>query len=839
MANHWNKRHVGCPCSRYTDFSIARGKELVAQIEHAIKEALPENSYLPNVVWVDEADPEGSLACRASPENDVIQIAKGSCVSWATTLVACVHAISHVLCEDIQGCVDENDDPNPEETDPRHCFKWRGTVNWIQEVLVTSKDFLEEGHSQCIKACILKLRKVPSIAESTMSAPAFLLQARSVTGHFDFGLTYTTDDAIKQRRQEVYRGTTRWRFQDEFDIVEAAMKQDGRVGRGSVVELALELKRDHDPLCRCCCHYQYDLKQAQALVENLADVLRLYLAVSYEDTPVFKCTLSLQKYKSRVSKKDEVFINLNRLETYADALRVIIREWARRYVVSQFNVGPDVRTHNHYLLAVAGFSSLLIGAVDCHRFLNNWFPEKSCLCLALTPAPLWVDGFVPLYRLRREGALKILADGTFDDLTPLDLDASRERVLALRERAMHPDIEGTTSFEDATDYLATRFCAAVMEGLLVSVPTVITFYLECPVFEFATNFLVAAKTSVAELTAAAISEVERQCEVPYVLGDHYEVFFNGELLDDSEKATEVAKVGRTIRVEPVKYRVRPLKGWTSDAYEEVEVFHTITAAKLLEKLKVTTPEHARIVVGRRRLSYGDGMLDLTKELRVFLNGVVTISAEISIGSHRVCDYIFIDRDDMSGKLKPHLERWQRIYGFGGDIDCEGSRLTSEVTVKDKVDDVLREYSVDTPLRVFNLEPMNEDSVPTYAISVNDSTRNHLGELRVKAHNTLAKGFCKLCKSLKIPSQSAGLTTADGRVVEIQSTIFEVFLDDEPLELILIRKETKKRPARKRLHSSNASDHGPASRRRVGKFAHPRPSVGYVIISSDSESEPEE
>ena len=120
-------------------------------------------------------------------------MAKGSRVSWATTLVAYVHAVSHVLREEIQGCGDENEDPNLEEKDPHYCFKWRGTVNWIREAVITTASILGEEHYSCIVASISKLRAIPVTAEYRMSAPAFLLQARLVTRGPDFPLEYATE----------------------------------------------------------------------------------------------------------------------------------------------------------------------------------------------------------------------------------------------------------------------------------------------------------------------------------------------------------------------------------------------------------------------------------------------------------------------------------------------------------------------------------------------------------------------------------------------------------------------------------------------------------------------
>ena len=64
------------------------------------------------------------------------------------------------------------------------------------------------------------------------------------------------------------------------------MQTDGCVDQGSVVELALELRRNHDRDCKCCSHCAYNPKEASRLTECLVEeVLPLYLPVSLEDPP--------------------------------------------------------------------------------------------------------------------------------------------------------------------------------------------------------------------------------------------------------------------------------------------------------------------------------------------------------------------------------------------------------------------------------------------------------------------------------------------------------------------------------------------------------------------------
>lgn len=98
MPERWIEQHAGCACSRFTDFSVACGKELVSGIEHVVRRALPASTGVPTVVWIDNGDTDGSVACEAESGIEVIYLAKASCVTWTTTLLAYVHALSHVLC---------------------------------------------------------------------------------------------------------------------------------------------------------------------------------------------------------------------------------------------------------------------------------------------------------------------------------------------------------------------------------------------------------------------------------------------------------------------------------------------------------------------------------------------------------------------------------------------------------------------------------------------------------------------------------------------------------------------------------------------------------------------
>lgn len=829
MSKHWIDLHDDCECSRFTDFSVSRGKTLVSSIEDIVRKGVPSCTQIPAVVWEDDADVDGSLACQALPENDAIHLAKGSCVSWITTLLAYVHALSHALCDSIDDYFGDEEQPKESEKDERHCIRWRRAVSRIEMNLVGRASGFDDRQKRCIRDSIAELKRLPRSMEKFLSAPMFLLETEAISDHVAFSLSYTIEDAVKQRRREVSQGKTRWRFQDEFDTIEESMQTDGRVEQGSVVELALELRRDHDRDCKCCSHCAYNPKEASRLIECLVgEVLPLYLPVSLEDPPDVQCISSSKSSKSYIDKRDVFVVNLRRIETYADAVRVVIREWARRFAVSQLKVRVYVLFSDPYRRAVAGFSSLLLNSFPCDGLLSDWFPSVDCLRLALTPAPIWVDGLVPLLRLDREGATKILADRTFEDLAAHELDESRQRALSVREDAFYADMDMMDA-DEIIEYLTSRAAEVTFS------PTVCEFRLESRNLDFVGDFPVAGSASVAEMTHQAIRRVTMACHVPNV-HSRYEVLFNGELIDESERASDVIKLGRAIRVEPIRRRVRVLKGWSSEAFEEVEVPSTIRAGQLLEKLNVSSPELACIVMDRGHEAHGDLFIDITEELRAFSAGYTLLWATVEVGALQIRDKIFIDGKDVHAPLKRHLERWRRIYGITGRLLCEGSALDPEASADEKLAENLEANNDDGPLRIEPLDMLTEESVPTHKLQVKNSRGGKLLEIKLKGHHDLTDSFFKICKFMKMSPQSAQLMTTDGRVAFPHSRIYDLFLDDEPHELILTNKEPTKRPSRKRLNSSKADDHGPTTRRRLGRFAHPRPSTTCIIISSDSEGD---
>lgn len=826
----WTEQHAGCACSQFTSYSIALGKDLVSRIENIVQEALPASYYVPTVVWSDNGDTDGSLACLSEREDTTIRMAKGSCVTWTTTLLAYVHALSHVLCGRIGELFHKEKNSDRPEKDSRHGAEWRQAVDWIESSLVNGAKGLDGEHAACIRASIAELKRMPSCIEKMLSAPAFLMEVQATCNCNDLPLAYITEIPIQNRRLAVNGGSVRCSYQDEFDAVDLSMQPNGIVEKGSLVELALELKRDHDPDCKCCSHRTYSILEVKYLVERLVrQVLPLQLPVTLENPPKVKCIVSSRIIKSYVDKRDVFCVNLNRIETFADAVRVVIREWARRFVVSRFHVRADVNSTGHYKRAVAGFSSLLIDSFPCEGLLNNWFASEDCLRLALIPAPLWVDGMVPLMRLSREGAAKVLADRTFDDVEAHDLDESRQVVLSAREGAMHSDIDGTMDMDEVADYMAAR-PHAVTESIA---PTVHKFRLESACLRFACDFAVSGNETVAEFTHDAILKMARARNV----SDNpsaYGVTFNGELLDEAELAVDVFKVCRTIKVEPVIFRKSVLKGWSSEAFEPVRVSGAVRAKELLEILNVPTPELACVVVDRLYEVSGDQPIDVTGELRVFSAGYAVIWATLEVGHLSLRDKIFVDGNDTRKPLKEHLDRWQRIYGIVGDVYCEGTALNSSDSLEDRFHQNLQANNDDGPLRITIPEWKTDGDVRLHRIDVKDSEGKVLGALKVRGHHVIGSAIDKFCKFMKMSPETVQMMTADGRVVSRHSRIYELFLDHEPPELVFTRKDQPRRVSRKRLRPSKAGDHGKGKPRLSGRFAHPRPSTSYVITSSDSE-----
>ena len=137
----WAKSHAGCPCTRFSDFSISQSERLVSKIECILREGLGFFHILaiPPVLWNHDADVECLAACQNNPRSGCIGLGRGSSVNWTTTLVAYVHAIWHVLS-----------DNGDVETD-RHGTEWQKTVDNIITLLTNRDGRLEDKHFSCIR----------------------------------------------------------------------------------------------------------------------------------------------------------------------------------------------------------------------------------------------------------------------------------------------------------------------------------------------------------------------------------------------------------------------------------------------------------------------------------------------------------------------------------------------------------------------------------------------------------------------------------------------------------------------------------------------------------------
>ena len=833
IPERWIAQHAGCACSRFTDFSIACGKELASRIEHVVRRALPASTGVPTVVWIDNGDTDGSVACEAESGSEVIYLAKASCVTWTTTLLAYVHAVSHVLCRTICNVFYAENDSGQQEEDTRHGVNWRRAVDWIESHLIGDADYLGGEHGACIRASIMELKKMPTRIETVLSAPAFLLEAQAKCNRYDQFLVYTTEYTTIDRRQTVNRGDVRWSYQDEFEAVDASMKPNGTVEKGSLVELALELKRDHDPDCKCNSHYTYSSLEVKSLVERLVrEILPLQLAVALDHPPRVKCLVSSKPIKSYVDKRDVFCVHINRIETFAEAVRVVIREWARRFVVSRFNVRADVMSSGCYRRAVAGFASLLIDSFPCDGLLNNWFASEECLRLALVPAPLWIDGMVPLMRLSQEGAEKVLRHQTFDEVVAHDLDKSRYDILSAREAAVHPDIEETMDMDEIADYMLARAATTTTES---TVSTMHKFRLESRRLGFAADFSVSGNDTVAKIKHDVVLNIARIFKALYD-PSLYHITFDGQFLFDDEVAADIFKTCRTIQVEPMSLNKKVMKGWSSAAYEPVFVTSMTRARELLERLNVSSPELACLVVNRTHKVSGDQPFDVTGELRVFSAGYALITAILEVDNLVIRDDIFVDEPDLRKPLEEHLSHWRRTYGIAGEVDCEGTVLNATDSLEDRFNQNLSLVDDDGPLRITNREKMTKNNVTLHRIGVKDSKGKQLGTIKIRGYQAIGGGMKAFCKFIKVLPQTVQMMTADGRTVSENSRIYELFLDNEPFELVFTRREPPPRESRKRLRPTKLDHHGSTRTHRQGKFAHPRPSDDIFFVSSDSEEE---
>ena len=819
----WARNHIGCPCTRFSDFSFSQSEDLVPKIRKIICEGLPPSSRpLPQVFWDFDADLECLAACQVTPTVPLISLSSGSCVNWTTTLVAYVHAASHILSD------------NEHVTGDRHGTEWQKTVDTIATLLTDRERGLDAQHFQCIRDSLRFLKKAPHLAEWSMSTPAFLTEYQMATDRASLALGFALDDATKRRRQDTNYGTVRWRFQDEFDTVDASMQLNGRVEQYSVLEYALELRSMHYFQCKCYDNEAFTPGEAKELVECLVnDILPLYLPVFFYDEPLVRCILSSKSNKAIVYDEGSLHINLNRLESFADTMRVVVREWARRFVKTMYNITENFQWDEKYLRAVAGFSTLLIEAHPFDGLLSNWFATEDCVRVALTPAPIWPNSMVPLLRLNKQGACNVLRHRTFQHLSPDELDGSRERSIIIRESAMHAGLEGTSDFRDYEDFLAIR--GPVMERSFRR-PTdncTYQFRVRSVKLDLMSTLSVQGDQTVLQMTDSAVNFVARSISAPDD-PSLYEVLFNDESIDETECAAKVAEAGLQIRVEPIMRQVRVLKGWTDEIVLDIGVPSTITARDLIELTELGNPDLACIVQRDCHVLFCTDTVDTKSRLRIFEEGYVQIVACVNTESEEIRDSIVVEACHVDEPLELHLTRWRWTYGIKGEVECEGYPVLSSTTVREAAYRHRADGHIE--LRVYAVDEPTERDFPMHKIMVQTVGGKELRHIKLKSHHTLERAFQMLCKITGMLPQSAELTTGDGFPVDPRQRMYSLRLNKDCARLVFTHKAPPKRKTRKRIGSPESKKNGIPEKRRFGKFAHPRPSVSYIVISSDSEED---
>ena len=642
-----------------------------------------------------------------------------------------------------------------------------------------------------------------------MSAPVFLWQAA-----LDYERTNdpTFKEAFKEscetRRKEASKDEPRWRFQDAFDIIESTMQLNGFVNPGSVTEMALKLRVNHDPKCICCLQQACNHDDAKAIVREFGDrILPISLPVTLSKTPEITTRATDDICKSRYDDDDTLIINIDRTVTYADALLVLLRGWTTAYRKSK-NDG-EAFNHGDFRRAVAGFAAMLIKEFPCEGVMRNTFPTRDCLFLALVPAPVWFDDMVPLPRLTKEGAVKVLFERTFDRLEPDDL-----------VYPMH-----SLDLGDLDSH--------ILSFRLVSN----TFYYSC-------DFQVTRNATVAEMTDAIVKKFTTDKKLPL---DRllYEVFYNGDLIHDSEIARDVFKLGNKIEIEPQMRRVCALKGWSTERYDEVEIPTTFTGMQRLKKLRVSPVEYAEILCDRTCVLQKNMLVDTDRELRVFPDGCIlllmhygfTRNVENEDVQYYATENVFIDKKDMSSRLRKLLRSWKHVYG----VDEAESLRTGNLTIppSHSIEDLLNEDIARgdggcIPMERSLTRPVAVQNIPTHDISINDQSGRTLAIVRMQAHLRFGDAFRKICELLKIRRERLRLTTVDGLLVSSNLTVFQLFQNGSPFELSFAPKEITKPRVKKRLKLCKNDHHGPTEKRRTGKFAHPRPSIDHIVIDSDTE-----
>ena len=800
------KKHFGCSCLTFTNFSVTRGKDLVTRFEDHLKNLLPYGVHCPTIQWMDDADTRGHQACRISSMDCVVTLAKGSCVNWATTLIAYVHAVSHALLDKTPELFGIQERSAQSRSCGIHDSDWKTAVDWIKDALMY---ILDGAYKTCIEDCIWYLKRRPASAEVIMSAPVFLWQAALDYGRTnDPTFTEAFEESCATRRTEASKDEPRWRFQDAFDTIESTMQTNGFVNPGSVTEMALKLRVNHDPKCICCLQQAYNHEDAKTMVREFGNrILPISLPVTLSKTPKIKARASDDIYKSHYGDDDTLVININRTVTYADVLQVLLRGWATAYGKSR----NDGETFNYgdFRRAVAGFAAMLIKKFPCDGVMRNTFPTRDCLFLALVPAPVWFDDMVPLPRLTKEGATKVLFERTFDCLEPDDLVYSMHSL----------DLEN----------LASR---------------ILSFRLVSNTFYYSSDFQVTRNATVAEMTDGVIKKFTTDKKLP-LDRSLYEVFFNDDLIHDSEIARDVFKFGNKIEIEPQMRRVCVLKGWSSERYNEVEIPTTFTGMQLLEKIGVSSVERAEILCDRTYVLEKNTRVDTDCELRVFSEGCIlllmnykfTRNVENEDVQYYATENVFVDKKDMSSRLRKLLRSWKHVYGVDEAESFRIGNLTipPSYSIADLLNqDIARGDRGGIPMERSLTRPVAVQNIPTHDISINDRCGRTLIVVRMPAHLKVGDAFRKICELLKIRRERLRLTTVDGLLVSSNLTIFQLFQNGSPFELSFTPKEITKPRVKKRLKLCKHDDHGPIEKRRTGKFAHPRPSIDHIVIDSDTE-----
>ena len=127
------------------------------------------------MVWIDNSDTDGSVACEAESGSEIIYLAKACFVTCTTTLLSYVHALSHVLCRTICNFLYAENDSGQEEKDPRHGVDCRQAVYCIEAQLARNANYLGGEHGACIHVLIMELKKMPTRIETMLSAPTFFI----------------------------------------------------------------------------------------------------------------------------------------------------------------------------------------------------------------------------------------------------------------------------------------------------------------------------------------------------------------------------------------------------------------------------------------------------------------------------------------------------------------------------------------------------------------------------------------------------------------------------------------------------------------------------------------